>query len=110
MNLANLNVCFSLLPPFRIQPPSLSHVDAAGVPLAALTSYQSLLAGSVKAGDRVLILGGSGGTGYLGVQFAKAMGATVAATGSDEEFLRSCGADEVCARSLEPLDLMLRFY
>lgn len=44
---------------------------------------------------RVLVLGGTGGTGHLGVQMAKAMGAAhVAATGSDVELLRSLGADQ----------------
>ena len=88
------------------QPPSLSLAQAAAVPLAALTSFQSMRAAGLALpqseseasalSKRVLILGGTGGTGHLGVQFARAMGASfIAATGSDEAFLRELGVDLV---------------
>lgn len=67
----------------------------AGIPLAGLTSYQALFhtkagstslqgipLGDVKEGTKVLVLGGSGGTGTLAVQMAKKAGAFVAATAS----------------------------
>jgi NADPH:quinone reductase-like Zn-dependent oxidoreductase len=41
----------------------------------------------------VLVLGGTGGVGSLAVQIAKALGATVAATGSNTDMLTSLGAD-----------------
>lgn len=53
------------------KPKTLSHDQAAAVPLAALTALQSLRVANTKAGDRVLILGGSGGVGTFAIQIAK---------------------------------------
>jgi NADPH:quinone reductase-like Zn-dependent oxidoreductase len=78
------------------KPKSLSFAEAAGVPLAALTAWQALLdAGGLKAGQTVLIHGGSGGVGAFAVQIAKAKGARVLATAStaNQGFLKSLGAD-----------------
>lgn len=71
-------------------------LDQAGcVGVAGLTAYQSLR--SVKAGDKVFINGGSGGTGTFGVQYAKAKGCYVvtSCSGSNIELCKSLGADEV---------------
>lgn len=80
-----------------IKPPGLSFVEAAAIPLAALTSLQVLeehAATPVGPGSKVLVLGGTGGVGSMAVQLAKALGAsTVAATGSNTELLKSLGAD-----------------
>ena len=80
------------------KPAALGHNEAAGLALAGLTAWQSLvdLAG-VKAGDRVLIHGAAGGVGHLAVQIAKAMGAHVIGTASPgkHDFVRGLGADEV---------------
>eukprot|EP00455_Lapot_gusevi_P045351 TRINITY_DN5786_c0_g1_i7.p1 TRINITY_DN5786_c0_g1~~TRINITY_DN5786_c0_g1_i7.p1 ORF type:complete len:230 (-),score=43.26 TRINITY_DN5786_c0_g1_i7:49-738(-) len=78
------------------QPSNISHKEAAGLPLAGLTSYQALKSyGQVKEGQRVLVLGGAGGTGSLGIQIAKALGAHVTTTSSDARFVTSIGADRV---------------
>ncbi|MEU4723565.1 NADP-dependent oxidoreductase [Nonomuraea dietziae] len=80
------------------KPASISHVEAAAVPLAALTAWQGLVdAARVKAGDRVLIHRAAGGVGHFAVQIAKARGAHVIALASEarHEFVRSLGADEV---------------
>ncbi|MFE0190918.1 NADP-dependent oxidoreductase [Streptomyces sp. NPDC058989] len=80
------------------KPASLDHVQAAAVPLAALTAWQGLVdAARVKAGDRVLIHRAAGGVGHFAVQIAKARGAYVIALASEarHEFVRSLGADEV---------------
>jgi len=45
--------------------------EAASIPLVALTSYQSLKKAGLKSGQHVLILGGSGGTGSIGIQIPK---------------------------------------
>lgn len=77
-------------------PESTDMVQAAGVPLAALTAWQGLFDyGGLSAGARVLIHGGAGGVGHLAVQFAKAAGATVFATcsGSDLDWVKELGAD-----------------
>lgn len=81
-----------------LKPSQLSFNEASVVPAAALTCYQALTTyANVQAGQRVLILGGSGGTGVMAVQLAKILGAHVIATTSSRnvEFVQSLGADEV---------------
>lgn len=78
------------------KPVRLTHVQAAAVPLVALTAYQALFVdGHLTAGQTVLIHGGSGGVGHMAVQLAKHAGARVLATSSAEnlEYIRSIGAD-----------------
>ncbi|MFB7471017.1 NADP-dependent oxidoreductase [Kitasatospora sp. NPDC056184] len=80
------------------KPASLSHVEAAALPLAALTAWQGLVdAARLAEGQRVLIHRAAGGVGHLAVQIAKARGAHVVALASEPKhaFLRSLGADEV---------------
>lgn len=83
---------------FARKPASLTHVEAAGLPLAGLTAWQSLVdTASVRAGQRVLIHGAAGGVGHFAVQIAKARGAYVIATARapKHDFVRNLGADEV---------------
>ncbi|MFD7902790.1 NADP-dependent oxidoreductase [Kitasatospora sp. NPDC059747] len=80
------------------KPASLSHVEAAGLPVVGLTAWQGLVdLGGVTEGDRVLVHGGGGGVGHVAVQIAKALGAHVIATagGSKRTFVEGLGADEV---------------
>ncbi|MFE7189746.1 NADP-dependent oxidoreductase [Kitasatospora sp. NPDC057541] len=80
------------------KPASLDHVQAAALPLAALTAWQGLVdAAGLAEGQRVLIHRAAGGVGHLAVQIAKARGAHVIALASEpkHEFVRSLGADEV---------------
>lgn len=80
------------------KPAGLDHVHAAAIPLAGQTAWQGLFRhGQLKAGQSVLIHGGSGGVGHFAVQFAKAKGARVLTTVATEnvEFARSLGADVV---------------
>jgi NADPH:quinone reductase-like Zn-dependent oxidoreductase len=64
------------------KPSSLSHVEAAAVPLAGLTAWQALFDyGGLVAGQRVLIHGAGGGVGVFAVQLARAVDATVIGTG-----------------------------
>ncbi|MBF6134199.1 NADP-dependent oxidoreductase [Nocardia otitidiscaviarum] len=80
------------------KPKSLSHVEAAALPLAALTAWQGLVdRAGIAAGDRVLIHRAAGGVGHLAVQIAKARGAHVIALASaaKHDFVRELGADEV---------------
>jgi alkaline phosphatase D len=69
---------------------------AATVGIAGLTEYQAI-SPHVKSGDKVLINGGSGGTGIFGIQIAKALGCHVTTTCStpNVELCKSIGADEV---------------
>jgi NADPH:quinone reductase-like Zn-dependent oxidoreductase len=76
--------------------PPCSFDEAAGLPLAGLTALQALRdVGRVRRGQRVLLLGASGGVGVHAVQIAKALGAHVTATCSDANlaFVRDLGAD-----------------
>lgn len=79
------------------KPTRLSQLESAGVPLAAVTAWQGLVQeGQLNAGQRVLILGASGGVGGFAVQIAKALGAHViaSASGKNAAYVKSLGADE----------------
>ncbi|GED56416.1 NADP-dependent oxidoreductase [Brevibacillus formosus] len=79
-------------------PRGLSYAEAASLPLVGLTVWQALVeVGNVQAGDKVLVLGGSGGIGSMAIQLAKALGAYVATTTSSKnsDYVRELGADEV---------------
>ncbi|MEA5365520.1 NADP-dependent oxidoreductase [Amycolatopsis sp., V23-08] len=80
------------------KPASLSHVEAAALPVVGLTAWQGLVdLGGVREGSRVLVHGGGGGVGHVAIQLAKALGAHVIATasGSKRAFVEGLGADEV---------------
>lgn len=92
---------------FALKPLRMSFVEAAGVPLAGLTAWTGLFAeGQLKAGQRVLILGASGGVGGFAVQFAKAKGAYVIGTASaaNQDYVRQLGADEVFDYQNHPVE------
>lgn len=77
------------------KPASLSHVEAAGVPLAALTAWGLVVeTAHAHEGQRMLIHAGSGGVGHFAVQFAAYFGAhvTVTASGRNAAWLRELGA------------------
>jgi len=79
------------------KPASLSFIQSAAVPLAALTALQALTThGDLKKGQKVLIHNASGGVGSFAVQIAKHLGAYVIATGSQAKkpFIMGLGADE----------------
>lgn len=80
-------------------PAEVSFAEAAALPVAYGTALRMMeTIGRIKAGEKVLILGASGGVGVCAVQLAKLAGATViAAAGSPEkaERLRELGADDV---------------
>jgi len=78
------------------KPKSLTYVEAAAVPIVALTAWQALIdTAKLKAGQTVLIHGGSGGVGSFAIQIAKAHGAKVIATAStaNQDLLKQLGAD-----------------
>src|SRR5438128_10283181 len=78
------------------KPRSLNFVDAAAVPMGALTAWQALVdVAKLQPGQTILIHGGSGGVGSFAVQIAKARGARVIATAStaNQDVLKKLGAD-----------------
>lgn len=86
------------------KPHNLTSEQAAAVPIAALTALQALRdRARVEAGQRVLIIGASGGVGTFAVQIAKAFGAEVAGVCSTAkvDVVRSLGADQVIDYELD---------
>jgi NADPH:quinone reductase len=78
------------------KPASLSHEEAAAVPLAGGTAYEAILRRlAVRVGETVLVHGGAGGVGSFAVQIAKASGARVLASAGahNQDTLRELGAD-----------------
>ena len=78
------------------KPQSLSHVQAATLPLAALTAWQALVDhAALESGEQVLVQGGAGGVGIFAVQLAAILGGHVTATGrsTDAGFVRDLGAE-----------------
>jgi NADPH:quinone reductase-like Zn-dependent oxidoreductase len=79
-------------------PANLDFEHAAAVPVSAVTALQALRDhGHVRAGQRVLVIGASGGVGTFAVQIAKAHGANVTGVSSTPkvDLVRSLGADHV---------------
>jgi NADPH:quinone reductase-like Zn-dependent oxidoreductase len=100
-----------------LKPSNLSYVEAAAVPVAALTALQEFRdVGEIQPGEKVLIHGASGGVGTFAVQIAKVLGAEVSAVCSTRnlELVRSLGADRVidykqedCTQNGEGYDLVI---
>ncbi len=99
------------------KPAAISHEQAAAVPMAGMVALQAVRdVGDVQTGQRVLIVGASGGIGTMAVQIAKEMGAEVTGVCStgNVELVQSIGADHVIdytthdfTETGEPYDLIL---
>ena len=80
-----------------IKPENISHEQAAGATLAALTAWQALVTNAkIKKRDKVLMHAAAGGVGHYAVQLAKYFGAYVIGTASaaNRDFIMQLGADE----------------
>jgi NADPH:quinone reductase-like Zn-dependent oxidoreductase len=81
-----------------LMPSNLSFNEAASIPLAGLTAYQSLVdVAQLSSQENVLIYAGSGGVGTIAIQLAKHLGAYVTATTSTKnvDMVKKLGTDEV---------------
>lgn len=90
-----------------IKPSSLDHIQAASIPMGALTAWQALfdVAGLV-GGQRVLVHAAAGGVGSMAVQLAKDRGAHVigTASGPNREFVLGLGAEDVVDYTAGPFE------
>lgn len=95
---ATAEFCITKPAQIAAKPSSLSHIEAASVPIGSLTAWQGLHARArLQSGDRVLIHGGAGAVGLFAVQLAKLHGAYVIATASaaNADLVNQLGANEV---------------
>jgi NADPH:quinone reductase-like Zn-dependent oxidoreductase len=96
-----------------LKPAHLDFVQAASVPMVALTAWQTLRERMrFKPGQRVFIPAGAGGIGTFAIQLAKYLGAKVATTTSagNANLVRSLGADEVIDYKKQRFEDVLRDY
>ena len=81
-----------------LMPSNLSFNEAASIPLAGLTVYQSLVdVAKLSSQEHILIYAGSGGVGTIAIQLAKHLGAYVTATTSTRnvDMVKKLGSDKV---------------
>jgi alcohol dehydrogenase len=85
------------------KPTTISHAQAASLPLVGLTTLQGFGRAKARAGQRILIHAGSGGIGTFAVQYARHLGLDVTSTTSSKnaDFVQSLGADRVIAYDRE---------
>jgi len=96
-----------------LKPTNIGMVEAASLPLVALTAWQVLVeTAKLKKGQKVLIHAGSGGVGTIAIQLAKHLGAFVATTTSTSNIplVKSLGADVVIDYRQQDFAAVLRDY
>jgi NADPH:quinone reductase-like Zn-dependent oxidoreductase len=96
-----------------LKPRNLSMVEAASLPLVALTAWQVLVeTAKLRRGQKVLIHAGSGGVGTIAIQLAKHLGAFVATTTSagNIDWVKALGADVVIDYKKQDFATVLRDY
>ncbi len=104
---ASAEYCVTTPSSVTTKPSRLSHAEAASVPIGALTAWQGLFdRAKLKAGERILIHGGSGAVGLYAIQLASRAGAHVITTASARnfDFLSKLGANEVIDYHAERFD------
>jgi alcohol dehydrogenase len=95
------------------KPKTVGHLETAALPLTGVSALQALTEHiQLTSGQKILIHGGAGGIGSMAVQLAKHLGAYVAATakGTDAEYVRQLGADEVIDYEQQSFTDLLRDY
>src|SRR5215217_5715275 len=93
------------------KPKSLSHPEAAGLPLVGVSAWLALVETiSLQKSQKILIHGGAGGIGSVAIQLAKHLGAYVATTVStnDKQFAKELGADEIIDYQTQTFEELIR--
>lgn len=96
-----------------LKPTNLGMVEAASLPLVALTAWQTLVeTAKLQKGQKVLIHAGAGGVGTIAIQLAKHLGALVATTTSTANiaWMKALGADVVIDYKQQDFATMLHDY
>jgi alcohol dehydrogenase len=95
------------------KPKSLSHAEAAGLPLVGVCAWQALVENIGLSKDQmILIHGGAGGIGSIAIQLAKYVGADITTTVStnDKQFVQELGADHVIDYKTQNFEDLLHDY
>ena len=95
------------------KPKSLSHPEAAGLPLVGVSAWLALVETiGLQKSQKILIHGGAGGIGSVAIQIAKHLGAYVATTVStnDKQFAKELGADEIIDYKTQTFEELIRDY
>lgn len=95
------------------KPKTLSHVEAAALPLVGVCAWQALVEKiGLSKDQKILIHGGAGGIGSIAIQLAKHLGAYVATTvnKNDKEFVQQLGADQIIDYKTEDFEDILHDY
>lgn len=96
-----------------LKPKSLSHTEAAGLPLVGVSAWQALVENmKLTNGQKILIHGGAGGIGSIAIPLAKNLGAYVATTVSsdDIQFVHTLGADKIIDYKSQSFEDVLNDY
>ncbi len=106
---------FTLAKPssLALKPNNISFVEAAGLPLTAVSAYQALVDNmSLSSGQKLLIHGGAGGIGSIAIQLAKHLGASIATTcaGKDIDYVKGLGAEVVINYETEDFAKIIKDY
>ncbi len=108
---ATAEYCLAPVASVAAKPVTLSHAEAASVPIGALTAWQGLFdRAHLQPGQRVLVHGGAGAVGLFAVQLAHLHGAQVTATTSSAtlEFVRGLGAEQALDYRADDFTAMVR--
>ena len=95
---ATAEYCCTVPSSIAMKPTTLTHIEAATVPISALTAWQGLFnRAALQPGERILVQGGGGAVGLFVVQLAHRLGAQVIATASSENIslVQALGAERV---------------
>jgi len=95
------------------KPKSLSHAEAAGLPVVGVSAWQALVENiGLSKDQKILIHGGAGGIGSIAIQLAKHLGAYVTTTvnKNDQMFVQELGANEVVDYKTQNFEDILHDY